>query len=367
VRLDRLRANALAVQRAVGSQTALVPMVKADAYGLGMGPVVAALCTVPAPAGPWAFGVAAVREGEVLRVHNWAGRVLVFSPLAPGDYAAAAAAGLTPCLSTVDAVARWAEEGRGSERPHAFHIEVDTGMGRAGLPWDRAAEWSAEVIAAAGDAARWEGCYTHFHSADEPDLAPTDLQRERFLRALQALPVQVRRTLVVHSANSAAALRRGGFGDDLARPGIFLYGGGVGAEASPLPVASVRARVVLVRDVPEGSTVGYGATYRARRAERWGTLSIGYGDGIPRALASGEGSVLLRGRRAPIIGRISMDMTTVDLTGIPDSAVGDVATLIGPDGDEEITVDEVARRVGTISYEILTGLTRRLPREYLGL
>src|SRR5690606_17536023 len=123
--------------------------------------------------------------------------------------------------------------------------------------------------------------------ADEPDLGSTDRQRERFEQALAALPERIRAELVVHSANSAASLRRGGFGDDLARPGIFLYGGGVGADASPQPVASVRAHLVLVREVPPGTTVGYGATYTARRRERWGTLSIGYGDGLPRALATG--------------------------------------------------------------------------------
>lgn len=341
-------------------------MVKADAYGLGLGPVVATLRSIPTFSGPWAFGVAAVREGEALRVHKWPGRVLVFSPLAPGEYPAAAEAGLTPCLSSLEAVEAWGEVARAAGRPLPFHVEVDTGMGRAGLPWDRAAEWSRRIVRSAGELARWEGCYTHFHSADEPDLTATDEQRERFARALAELPAEVRRALVVHSANSAAALRRGGFGDDLARPGIFLYGGGVGAEESPQPVATVRAHLVLVREVESGSTVGYGATYRASGPERWGTLSIGYGDGLPRALATGGGHALVRGRRVPIIGRISMDMTTVDLTGVPEARAGDVATLIGADGDEEITVDEVAGQAGTISYEILTGLTRRLPREYGG-
>jgi len=365
IRLDRLRAYALAVQRAVGSHTALVPMVKADAYGLGMGAVVDALQALPDLRGPWAFGVAAVQEGEALRVHGWRGRVLVFSPLWPEELAGAAEAGLTPCLSSVDAVEHWAAIARRRAETLPFHVEVDTGMGRAGLPADRAAEWGKAVAAVADGALRWEGCYTHFHSADEPDLAPTDLQRARFERALEALPPAIRRELRVHSANSAAALRRGGFGDDLVRPGIFLYGGGVGAAVSPQPVASVRARLVLVREVPEGATVGYGATYTARRPERWGTLSIGYGDGLPRALSPGGGAALVRGRRVPIIGRISMDLTTVDLTDVPEARVGDIATLLGQDGEEEITVDEVAHRVGTISYEILTGLTRRLPREYL--
>jgi alanine racemase len=130
-------------------------------------------------------------------------------------------------------------------------------------------------------------------------------------------------------------------------------------------VVALRARLVLAKEVPAGASVGYGATYRARRPERWGTLAIGYGDGVPRSLAAGGGEVLIRGRRVPLIGRISMDMATIDLTDLPSALAGDVATLIGSDGSEEITLDEVARRCGTISYEILTGLRPRLPRLYL--
>jgi alanine racemase len=169
---------------------------------------------------------------------------------------------------------------------------------------------------------------------------------------------------VVHCANSAAALRRGGYGMELVRPGIFLYGGRAGPGTEPEPVAAVRARVGRVAQVPAGTTLGYGATYRASRPERWASLSIGYGDGVRRALATSAGLALLRGVRVPIVGRISMDVTVVDATAVPAVTPGDAATLIGRDGDEEITVDQVAARVGTISYEILTGLGSRLPRMY---
>src|SRR5690606_25218053 len=213
--------------------------------------------------------------------HGWKGRILVFSPLLAAQLPEAADAGLTPCFSGVDLVRRWAQEGRqrGSSLP--FHLEVDTGMGRAGLPAPAAARWAPEVVAAAGEGARWAGVYTHYHSADEPDLAATDRQRAAFMSAVAAIPASMRGQLVIHSCNSAAAMRRGGFEDDLVRPGIFLYGGGVGAEIRPQPVASVRARLVLTKEVPPGATVGYGATYRAEEGERWGTLSIGYGDGLP--------------------------------------------------------------------------------------
>jgi alanine racemase len=149
------------------------------------------------------------------------------------------------------------------------------------------------------------------------------------------------------------------------RPGIFLYGGGVG-EGLPAPeeVASVRARVEHVRPAPVGTTLGYGSTYRSAADERWATVAIGYGDGLPRALGN-RGFALVAGRRVPIIGRISMDVTVVDITGIADVAPGDVVTFLGRDGQAHISVDEVARLVETISYEILTGFTPRLERVWL--
>jgi alanine racemase len=316
----------------------------------------------PAPGGPWAIGVAAVAEGEALRGFGWSGRIVVFAPAAPGEERRAAAAGLTLAVSDLASLDRWAAAAREAGRPLAFHLEVDTGMGRAGFPAEGAAEWGPAAAARVGDLMAWEGCFTHFHSADEPDLAPTDQQAGRFREVLAALPPMPGR--VSHCANSAAALRRGGYGMDLVRPGIFLYGGRAGAGVEPEPVASVRARVVRVARVPAGATVGYGATYAAGAPERWASLGIGYGDGLRRALATGGGEALLSGRRVPLVGRISMDVTVVDATAVEGAAPGDVATLLGRDGEHEIALDQVAARVGTISYEILTGLGPRLPRMY---
>jgi len=342
-------------------------MVKADAYGLGLRTVAEALRHELAPRGPWAFGVAAVSEGEALRAAGWTGRVLVLSPAPPDELARAAHAGLTVAVSDLDSLRRWASLAVGTGRRLPFHLEVDTGMGRAGFPWSDAAEWGGEAARIASDALLWEGCFTHFHSADEPDLAATDLQWERFRHALSLLPEPAegdpRR--VVHTSNSAAALRRAGYGCDLVRPGIFLYGGAAGADEKPEPVASVRARISLVRGVPAGTTCGYGATYTASGPEVWGTAAIGYGDGLRRALGASGGEAIVRGTRVPIVGRISMDVSVLNLSRVPGVRAGDAATFIGRDGAEEIPVDEVADRCGTISYEILTGLTQRLPRVYV--
>jgi len=365
VDLGALQSNLRRVRQAAPG-AGVVPMLKADAYGLGMAQVLRAVVEATAPGGPWAIGVAAVAEGEALRGFGWSGRIVVFAPVPPGEERRAAAAGLTLAVSDLAALDRWAAAAREAGRPLAFHLEVDTGMGRAGFPADRVAEWGPAAAARPGDLLAWEGCFTHFHSADEPDLAPTDEQARRFREVLAALPPEPagapRR--LVHCANSAAALRRGGYGMDLVRPGIFLYGGRAGPGVEPEPVASVRARVGRVAEVPAGATVGYGATHAARAPERWATLAIGYGDGLRRALSPGGGEALLHGRRVPLVGRISMDVTVVDATAVPGAAPGDVATLLGRDGEAEIKLDEVAARVGTISYEILTGLTPRLPRMY---
>jgi alanine racemase len=368
VHLDALLHNLRTLREAAGG-AALIPMVKANAYGLGMVPVARHVAAALRDE-LWGFGVAAVAEGEALRESGWPGRIVVFAPIAPGEYGRAARAGLTLALSETSDVRRWRDAARELGTELAFHTEIDTGMGRAGFPDASVDEWGPAVAALAGDLLRWEGCFTHFYAADEPELAPADEQYARFAAAAARLPAgpQGAAPRVMHSANSAAAVRRGGYGGDVVRPGIYVYGGEAGPGARPRAVAALRARLARVREVPAGTTVGYGATYAARGTERWGTLAIGYGDGLPRRLATAGGEALVHGTRVPIIGRISMDVTVVDLSGVPGEVhPGDVATLIGSDGADEIRVDEVAARCGTISYEILTGLGLRLPRTYPGV
>ena len=357
VRLEALRANYRAIRSAAG--TAMVPMVKAGGYGLGAERVVRAL----EPLDPWGYGVATAAEGVALRQSGVRRPIVVFGPLPPGDEAPAAAARLTATISDVEGLARWKAAAEGGLLD--FHVEIDTGMGRAGFDWRSTGEWAEAVHAACGPTVRWTGAYTHFHSADAADATPTRTQWRRFQDALAQLPVS-REDLLVHAANSAAALRWPEFTADAVRPGIFLYGGravvaGVDGVPRPEPVAMLRARLLRVREVPPGTTVGYGATHAAKAWQRWGTLAIGYGDGLPRALG-GRGEALVRGARVPLIGRISMDMTVVDITAVPDAVAGDVATLIGRDGEDELTVDDVAEQAGTISYEVLTRLGCRLPR-----
>jgi alanine racemase len=358
VDLAALQHNYRAVRDAVGARPAIIPMVKADAYGLGMARVVRAL----EPLEPWGYGVATADEGAALRDMGVRRPVIVFGPVAPQAVATAAAAGLILSISELPALERWAEAAA-RHGPLAFHVEVDTGMGRAGFDWRETPRWGPAVKALCGPTLEWTGVFTHFHGADSADHTATLAQWERFQDALAQLPVS-REDLLVHAANSAAAMRWPELAADAVRPGIFLYGGHAAPgtdTARPQAVVSVRARLALVRDVPPGSTVGYGATHVSRGWERWGTVTIGYGDGVPRRLGN-RGTAIVRGKVVPFVGRTSMDMIVVDISSVPDAEAGDEVTLIGRDGASEITLDDVAELAETISYEILTGLRPRVPR-----
>jgi alanine racemase len=343
VDLGALSRNGASLARRAG--VPLLPMVKADGYGLGAVPVAAALDAL----GVWGFGVATVAEGGELRQAGIAGPIVVFTPLLPAELPRAATHRLTPTLHRPADVAAWAGTGL------PWHLAIDTGMSRAGVRWDE--------VGALADALRScppEGAFTHFHSAQLPDGSRA-VQERRFRDALAALPV---RPQLVHAENSPAVERCDGSPWTLARPGVFLYGVDSGAGLPVEPVASVRARVVDLREVRDGETVSYDATWTARGTRRIATLAIGYGDGYRRAL-SNRGAVLVRGRPAPVVGYVTMDMTMVDVTDLP-CELGDVATLLGGDGERTLGVVDVARTAGMSPYELLTGLRGRLPRRYVG-
>jgi len=268
----------------------------------------------------------------------------------PDEYSAIRSADLRPSLGSTTAIRAWMESGGG-----AWHLSIDTGMSRAGMQWTDVGP-CAELIAAASP----EGAYTHFHSADTND-GSMDQQLERYRSALSRL---VERPRYLHAENSPALERGGRSSWDLVRPGVFLYGigSGVGATISPEPVASLRARVVEIRTIDDGESVSYTAAWRASGERRIATLGIGYADGYRRSLSNG-GVALVRGKRAPIVGIVTMDMVMLDVTGMQ-CEVGDVATLIGRDGDDLLTVEDVARMGDLLSYELLVGLKLRVPRLY---
>ena len=326
------------------AQVPLLPMVKADAYGLGAVPVARALEALD----PWGFGVATVAEGEELRHAGIARPIVCFTPLLLEDLDAACRARLTPALGSAAAIARWAPTGL------PWHLSIDTGMSRAGVPYSDVSKLNDAIIANPPQAA-----FTHFHSAERNDET-RDEQERRFVRALAELPVKPQ---LVHAENSPAVEHRAPSKWSFARPGVFLYGVGTHGAITPEPVVALRARVVDLRTVPAGDTVSYGGTYRAESARRIATLAIGYADGYRRAL-SNRGTALLNGQRVRVAGNVTMDMTMLDVTDVR-CQVGDVATLIGSDGTDRIDINDVGAAANISPYEVLTSLRSRLPRRYL--
>ena len=345
VDLDALVDNARTVARVAG--TRLLPVVKANAYGVGAVAVSTALEQVD----PWGYGVATIEEGAELRAAGITRPILVFMPTRAQLFDQYDLHRLTPALGDAGSILEWTTRGE-----RAFHVEIDTGMGRAGVRWDE-----VDDLGEAVDTPAFEGCYTHFHSADRND-GSAERQLERFLAAVQRLP---RRPALLHVANSAAALRGAAFAFDLVRPGVFLFGGSLGAEfAQPRPVVSVRARVLSVRRVRKGESVSYNATWVAPRDTVIATLGIGYADGIRRNVgARGQAQVLLRGKRCPIVGVVQMDMTLVE-TGAIEVQVGDVATIVGEEAKQRITLNDFGAWSDELPHEFLCGLGQRLPRIY---
>ena len=342
--LGALQRNATAV--AERAQAPLLPMIKADAYGLGAIPVARAL----EPLEPWGYGVATIREGLELRAAGITRPLVLFTPVAPEELADVRAAGITPSLSRAEEIARWREDGGG-----AWHLAIDTGMSRAGVRWDE-----VDALRTALAACPPDGAYTHFHSAERRDGSREEQER-RFREAVAALPERPR---LLHIENSAAIARSARSAWNCVRPGIFLYGVscGEGPALEPEPVVAVYARIVDLRRVRDGDTVSYEATYRAVGDRRIATMGIGYADGYPRAL-SNRGSALVGGRRVCVAGVVTMDMTMLDVTDASCS-LGDVATVIGGDHERALDVASVARTADMSPYELLTGLHSRISRLY---
>ena len=341
--LGALCRNGAAVAARAG--VPLLPMIKADAYGLGALRAALALEALD----PWGYGVATVTEGDELRRGGITRPLIVFTPILRPEIDALRRADLTPALGDPAVIESWIRTGR------PWHLQIDTGMSRAGMRWDQVAA-HRELFARA----RPDGVFTHFHSAELAD-GSREIQETRFAQALAAFP---ERPKLVHAENGPAVERRAPSPWSLCRPGIFLYGveGVAGGPLVPEPVAAMRARIVELRTVEDGDTVSYGATWRAVGRRRIATVPVGYADGYRRGL-SNRGTALLGGRRISVTGRVTMDMTMFDVTDT-DAALGDLVTLLGRDGDDVITVGELSTAAELSPYEVLTGLKLRLPRRY---
>jgi alanine racemase len=302
-------------------------------------------------AGAWGLAVSTVEEALEVRDLCPPGQVLLLGGLAPEDMPAAAATGCALTCYRADQVAALEEAAEG---PVPVHLKIDTGMGRLGCT---PAEAPGLAQAVAGSSRlRLAGTYTHFASADsDPDL--TRRQLDLFNQTVATLGVQPG---LLHASNSAAVWRHPEAALDAVRVGISLYGcDGPGLR----PALALRARIVHVKDIGAGQSVGYGATWRAGRAARVATVAIGYADGVHRA-RSNLGELLICGTRVPLVGRVSMDSLSADVSTVPEVRVGDVATLIGADGSERISAEEVAAWSMTIPNEVLTSIGPRVERRY---
>lgn len=362
VNLGALRANAATVRKVAG-RSSLWSVIKADAYGHGAVNVARALAGHTD-----GLAVSLVEEGLELRAARVAGPIMVLGAFYGRHHDDVVVQGLTPVVANGDDLARFSEAGARRGIPVDLHLKIDTGMSRLGLQPNELPSCLDQIRRSS--TLRLAGVATHLACADGPTVEQTQEQLRRFRENLAKIRGEGFSPLMVHAANSAATLRFAEARFDAVRPGLALYGVAPSSpqegEAPPpelRPVLSLRSRVMALRDIPAGEGVSYGWTWRARRPSRIGTLPIGYADGYPRHVQGAE--VLLRGRRAPVVGAVCMDMLMLDLTDVPGASIDDEVTLIGQDGDHEITVDELAAWAGTISYEILCGISKRVPRQYV--
>ncbi|MGF1450412.1 MAG: alanine racemase [Opitutales bacterium] len=361
--LGTLERNLGRIRAALPAHIRYLAVVKADAYGHGMAAVVARLMQ----SGADAFAVANVHEAAEIREIGTGWPILLLSALLPEEDAAVLDLQLEATVSSPAEVQRLDALGGKREREVPVHLKIDTGMGRLGVWHARATELLQAIDAA--KALRLTGVYTHFSSADrDPEF--TREQRALFLRKVQQLGLDRREGLTIHADNSAGletfspqspfnAVRIG-----LLQYGLMPYEGSLLADLQPEPVLSFHTRVGLVKDMPAGIGVSYGRTCTLQRDSQLAVLTAGYGDGIPTA-ASNRGQVLLKGQRCPIVGRVTMDQTIVDVTDLTEPVqAGDEAVLIGRQGQGGIRVEDFSRWGNCIPWETLCSITRRVPRVY---
>ena len=360
--LAALERNLRLIRASLPAGIRYVAVVKADAYGHGLQHVAARLMH----AGADLFAVANVAEAAALRELGPGWPILLLSPVLPEEDRYLAEYDLAATVSTAEEVARFDAAARAAGRPIAIHLKIDTGMGRLGV-WHEEAPALYTRIAAAGHL-RLAGVFTHFASPDD-DLAFTDEQRRRFLAALAACPNLDPSGLFVHADNSAGLETMPGSSPfNAVRVGLLQFGilphpNSLLAQVRTEPVFSFHTRVGIVKTLPRGTTISYGRTHTLERDATVAILCAGYGDGIPRAI-SNRGRVLIRGQRCPVLGRVTMDQTIVDVTDVPGAACGDEAVLVGRQGGEEISITEFSDWADTIPWETLCSITKRVPRTY---
>ena len=371
VDLAALEHNFAAIQRYLSTEPGRTPpgiiaVVKANAYGHGASAVALAL----EHAGATMLACADIEEGIVLRRAGVRVPILVFGALSVSDLDGLFEFALTPTISTPSAARAVQAAAAGRRATLGYHLKVDTGMNRLGFRHDNLRRTLPELLASAN--LRLDAVYTHFASADVPESPVFNQQRENYDTALEIVTSLVGPPggrFLRHAANSAATLRDSRVWYDVVRPGLLLYGLVPPPLASTIPlqpVMSLTSRVVAVKGLRPGEGVGYGWRFHADSPRSIAVVPAGYADGLDTRL-SGKGFVLIRGKRVPIVGAVSMDMITVDVTDLGDVQPGDEVVLLGRQGEEvwqQIDAREVAAAIGTIPWEIVCRLGTRIERQY---
>lgn len=358
--VDSLAHNLRAIRARCGAARAIILVVKADAYGHGA----VAIAHHARRLGVSAFGVGTAAEALELRAAGITEPLLVLGTVVDEEVGEALACGVEIGLHSMDRCRMLERLARSRGLRARVHLKVDTGMGRLGVLPERALALLERIRGARH--LELAGVMTHVAAADGALSASAREQLACFDRVLQQARERDVLAGRVHAANSACLFTGIQPLYDAVRPGISAYGvlpAELPGARELRPIMSLRSQVVFLKDVPAGAAVGYDATFRAERRTRVATIPVGYNDGVPWRL-SNCGEVLVRGRRAPIIGRVSMDYTSVDATDVRDLRVGDPVTIIGRDGEQSIPVEEVARRAGTIAYEITCSIGKRVKRVY---
>ncbi len=362
--LDAIEHNYREIRNYLPAQSKICAVIKADGYGHGAVPIAKKLNELGADA----FAVAASSEAVILRKNGIDKTILVLGYTSEDDYFDMVNYNITQTVFRLDMARKLSDVALEMGKVAQVHILMDTGMGRIGFIPD---ESSLKMIKEISDLPfiSVEGIFSHFARADEMDKGPSDLQQEKFEEFTKHLKQEGVNIERMHLANSAGLIDIPKAHFDMVRVGIATYGlypsEEVDKEILDLrPALTLKSNVILVKDVPEGSPISYGGTYVTKKHSVIATIPVGYGDGYPRSLSS-KGHVLIRGKRAPILGRVCMDQFMVDVTEIQGVKEDDEVILIGASEDERITVEEIAAIMGTINYEVVCQLGKRIPRVYL--
>ena len=362
--LDAIAYNMEQMKNRIGEGARLIGVIKTDAYGHGAVPIAQMFEKIPYI---WGYAVACLDEGMILRKNGIEKPILVLGCVFPDQYEDMIRYDIRAAVYTEEMAEGMSRTAVRLGKDAYFHIKIDTGMGRIGFP---VTEESADTIRRICSLPNVcpEGMFTHFAKADESDKSYTRMQHDRFMWMKEQLEKRNVSIRYYDCDNSAGIIDFPDMKHDLARAGISTYGmypsDEVDKSAVDLkPALSLKSHVIFVKEVEPGTSISYGGTFTADRKMRIATVPVGYGDGYPRSL-SNKGYVLIRGKKARILGRVCMDQFMVDVTDIPDAAFMDQVTLIGSDGEERITVDDLAELSGRFNYEFVCCLSKRIPRVY---